>query len=161
MKKFISFGLTEPNYGSDATSLKTTATKVEGGYRLNGQKRWISMTPTFADYVVVWARNANEDNKIQGFIVTKGSKGFKATKIENKYSWRMVQNADLEFNDVFVPDNNRLAHAKDFASGTNTVLEASRLSIAWMAAGVAAGAYEAALKYCLNRKQFGRPIAKF
>lgn len=63
--------------------------------------------------------------------------------------------------DVFVPDSNRLAKAKDFATGTNAVLERSRLGIAWMSAGVAAGAYEAALKYCLKRKQFGKPIAKF
>jgi len=63
--------------------------------------------------------------------------------------------------DVFVPDNNRLNKAKNFASGTNVVLRSSRLGIAYQAAGIAAGAYEAALKYCLNRKQFGKPIAKF
>lgn len=63
MDKFICFGLTEPNYGSDATSLKTTATKCEGGYMLNGSKRWIG-NATFADYIVIWARNAEENNKI-------------------------------------------------------------------------------------------------
>ena len=63
--------------------------------------------------------------------------------------------------DVFVPDNNKLTHAKNFATGTNVILESSRLGVAWMVAGVACGAYEAAVKYCLNRKQFGRPIAKF
>lgn len=73
----------------------------------------------------------------------------------------MVQNADIEMKDVFVPDHNRLTKAKDFATGTNAVLESSRLGVAWLGAGIAAGAYEAALKYCLKRKQFGKPIAKF
>lgn len=73
----------------------------------------------------------------------------------------MVQNADIELKDVFVPTENKLTHSKDFATGTNVVLEQSRLGVAWMIAGVAAGAYEAALKYCLSRKQFGKPLAKF
>ena len=89
MDKFICFGLTEPNNGSDATGLKTTATKVDGGYLLNGQKRWIG-NATFADYIVIWARNANEGNNIQAFLATKGSKGLKCSKIENKYSLRIV-----------------------------------------------------------------------
>ena len=73
----------------------------------------------------------------------------------------MVQNADITLDDVFVPDFNKLTHSKDFTTGTNAVLESSRLQVAWMIAGVAAGAYEAALKYCLERKQFGKPLAKF
>jgi alkylation response protein AidB-like acyl-CoA dehydrogenase len=93
--------------------------------------------------------------------VTRGSPGLKTSKIENKYALRMVQNADIEMKDVFVPIKNKLTKSKDFATGTNTVLESSRLGVAWMVAGNAAGAYEAALKYCLNRKQFGKPIAKF
>lgn len=160
MDKICCFGLTEPDFGSDATSLTTTATEVDGGYVLNGQKRWIG-NATFADYIVVWARNAAEDNKIQGFVVTKGSKGLTTTKIENKYSLRVVQNADITLENCFVPKRNRLAKAKDFATGTNVVLESSRLVVAWMIGGLAVGAYEAALKYCLKRKQFGRPIASF
>ena len=74
---------------------------------------------------------------------------------------RMTQNADIELKDCFIPDKNKLTHSKDFATGTNKILEASRLMVAWMAAGVAAGAYEQCLKYCLQRKQFGRPIARF
>lgn len=73
----------------------------------------------------------------------------------------MVMNSDIVYDDVFVPDHNKLTHAKDFSTGTNIVLEKSRLSVAWVEAGIAAGAYEAALKYCLERKQFGKPIAKF
>lgn len=110
---------------------------------------------------MVWARNPEENNNIQGFIVTKGSKGLSTKKIENKFSLPMVQNADIFYDDVFVPDHNRLAYAKDFATGTNVMLENSRLGVAWIEAGIAAGAYEAALKYCLQRKQFGKPIAKF
>lgn len=92
-------------------------------------------------------------------MVTKGTLGLSMKKIENKYSLRMVQNADIEFKDVFVPFNNRLTKAKNFATGTNVVLESSRLAAGWMITGIAAGAYEAALKYTLNRKQFGKPLA--
>lgn len=144
MEKICCFGLTEPLNGSDATGLQTTATKVEGGYLLNGEKRWIG-NATFADYIVVWARNASQNNKIQAFVVEKGSKGLKTTKIENKFALRAVQNADIDLKDCFVPDNNKLTHSHDFATGTNKILEASRLVVAWMACGLQAGAYEAAL----------------
>lgn len=89
MDKFICFGLTEPNNGSDASSLKTTATKTDGGYILNGTKRWIG-NATFADYIVVWAKNADDGNRIQAFLVTRGTPGLKTSKIENKYALRMV-----------------------------------------------------------------------
>lgn len=89
LRKIMSFGLTEPDYGSDATSLKTSAKKVPGGYVLNGQKRWIG-NATFADYIIIWARNAEEGNKVQAFVVEKGSKGLKTSKIENKFALRIV-----------------------------------------------------------------------
>ena len=73
----------------------------------------------------------------------------------------LLENGIIRYDNVFVPENNRLAYAKDFATGTNVILEKSRLGIAWILAGIAAGAYEAALKYCLKRVQFGRPLAKF
>jgi len=158
-EKIFCFGLTEPDYGSDASSLKTTATKTEGGWILNGKKRWIG-NATMGD-VIVWARNASDGNKIQGFVVEKGSNGFHPTKIEGKMALRMTQNADITFKDCFVPDRNKLTYATDFATGTNRILESSRMMVAWIACGVSAGAYEAALKYCLQRIQFGRPIAKF
>jgi len=94
-------------------------------------------------------------------VVEKGSKGFNPVKMEGKWSLRMTQNADIELKDCFVPDNNKLAKAKDFGTGTNAILETSRLVVAWMACGLAAGAYENALKYTLQRVQFGRPVAKF
>jgi len=147
--RIMSFGLTEPLNGSDASGLQTTATKVEGGWKLNGEKRWIG-NATIGD-CIVWARNANDGNKIQAFYVEKGSQGFHTAKIERKYSLRGVWNADIKLKDCFVPDKNKLAHAKDFASSTNAMLEASRVLVAWMACGTAIGAYEAALKYCLAR----------
>lgn len=90
LKKIISFGLTEPEYGSDATSLKTFAKKVEGGYLLNGSKRWIG-NATFASYIIIWAKNVDEGNKIQAFVVEKGAKGLHTKKIENKFALRIVQ----------------------------------------------------------------------
>ena len=146
--------------GFKITGLKTVAIKTDGGYLVTGEKRWPG-NATFADYHIVWAKNPAENNNIQGFIVTKGSKGLHTSKIENKFSMPMVHNANIQYDRVFVPDHNRLTHAKDFATGTNVVLEKSRLGVAWIEAGIAAGAYEAALRYCLERKQFGKPIAKF
>jgi alkylation response protein AidB-like acyl-CoA dehydrogenase len=89
LKKILCFGLTEPTNGSDATGLISTAKKVEGGFILNGKKRWIG-NAGFADYIIYWAKNIDEGNKIQGFIVEKGSKGLSTNKIEGKYSLRMV-----------------------------------------------------------------------
>lgn len=89
LNKVWCFGLTEPDFGSDATGLKTTAKKVDGGYVINGVKRWIG-NATFADYIIVWARNEDEGGKIQAFVVEKGSKGLSTRKIENKYALRMV-----------------------------------------------------------------------
>jgi alkylation response protein AidB-like acyl-CoA dehydrogenase len=158
LRKILCFGLTEPTHGSDATSLLSTAKKTEGGFLINGKKRWIG-NGTFADYIIIWARNVDEGNKIQGFIVEKGSKGLKTSKIENKYSNRSVQkyifrilifySADIELTDVFVPLNNRLENALDFASGANNILKHSRLFVAWIATGCAAGAIESAIKYTL------------
>jgi len=110
--RILCFGLTEPQNGSDASQLKTTATKVEGGYVLNGHKRWIG-NGTFGD-VIVWARNPSDGDRVQAFVVEKGSKGFNPSKIEGKYSLRMTQNADIQLKDCFVPNNNKLTKAKDF-----------------------------------------------
>ena len=104
----------------------------------------------------------NEQGQVGCYVLeTEGAKGLTRTKIENKYSYRMMQNADVTFKDCFVPEGNKLDKANDFASGTNRILYQSRLGIAWMIAGLCSGAYEAALKYALDRKQFGKPIASF
>ena len=89
LKKFSCFGLTEPDNGSDATGMTTTARKVEGGYILNGKKRWPG-NAALADYSIIWAKNVSDGNKIQAFVVEKGSKGHKATAIPNKIGLRMV-----------------------------------------------------------------------
>ena len=89
MNKIACFGLTEPENGSDATNMQTTAKKVEGGYILNGKKRWPG-NGAVADLTVVWAKNISDGNKIQGFVVEKGMKGHSATKIPNKVAARMV-----------------------------------------------------------------------
>ena len=109
----------------------------------------------------MWARNEEEGGKIQAFVVEKGSPGCILTKIEGKMALRFVQNADITFKDCFVPDRNKLTHAKDFATGTNKILGASRIMVAWGAAGNAAGAYEDAIRYTRERIQFGKPIAGF
>lgn len=89
LKKLTCFGLTEPGNGSDATGMQTTARKVEGGYIINGKKRWPGNS-VLADYTIVWAKNLSDGNKIQGFVVEKGMKGHSATPIPNKIAVRMV-----------------------------------------------------------------------
>ncbi|KAF2288514.1 hypothetical protein GH714_008094 [Hevea brasiliensis] len=101
------WALTEPDYGSDASALKTTAMKVEGGWILEGQKRWIGNS-TFADVLVIFARNTST-NQINGFIVKKDAPGLTATKIENKIGLRIVQNGDILLKQVFVADEDSLA----------------------------------------------------
>jgi len=158
LTKVLAWALTEPETGSDASSIQSTAKKVPGGYLLNGRKRWIG-NATFSDYILVWARNLAEESKVQCFLLRKGTKGLKTSKIEHKVALRAVQNANIEMTDVFVPDEERFELAKDFASGTKEVLMHSRIYVAWMATGMAAGALEAAMAYCQERLQFKKPIA--
>ena len=93
---------------------------------MTGRKRWIG-NATFADYITVWAKNKDDGNRVQGFLVQKGSEGLVTKKMEGKMSCRMTQNADIFMDNVFVPDNMRLTKAKDFQSGTNALLRTSRL----------------------------------
>ncbi|KAJ7558445.1 hypothetical protein O6H91_04G039600 [Diphasiastrum complanatum] len=150
------WALTEPDYGSDASSLSTTATKVKGGWLLNGQKRWIGNS-TFADVAVIFARNTST-NQINGFIVNKGSLGYCATKIENKISLRIVQNGDIVLRDVFVPDDDRLPEINSFQD-TNKVLAVSRIMVAWQPIGISMGVYDMCHRYLQERRQFGAPLA--
>eukprot|EP00850_Spirogloea_muscicola_P003662 SM000015S01162 [mRNA] locus=s15:154557:158824:+ [translate_table: standard] len=150
------WALTEPNYGSDASSLNTTATRVEGGWRLDGQKRWIGNS-TFADVIVVFARNV-ETNQINGFIVRKGNPGFKAAKMETKIGLRIVQNGDISLSNAFVPERDRLPGVNSFAD-TNKVLAISRIMVAWQPIGIAMGVYDMCHRYLQEREQFGVPLA--
>ncbi|KAB1659485.1 acyl-CoA dehydrogenase [Pseudoclavibacter chungangensis] len=151
------FGLTEPLSGSDsAQGLRTTA-RLEGDeWVLNGSKRWIG-NATFADITVIWAKD-EADGQVKGFVVPNDTPGFVATKIENKISLRIVQNADITLTDVRVPAASKLVDANSFKD-TARVLRQTRAEVAWLAAGVALGAYEAALAYTTERVQFGKPIA--
>jgi len=154
-----SFGLTEPESGSDAArGLRTTAERHGDTWVLNGAKRWIG-NATWADIVIVWARDVSDD-KVKGFVVPTSTPGFSATKIEGKYSLRIVQNADITLNNVVIPDSHHLDNANSFAD-TNRVLQATRLDVAWSAVGNALGAYEKTVAYAQSRQQFGKPIASF
>jgi glutaryl-CoA dehydrogenase len=141
-----------------AGGLETTARRDGDEWVLNGTKRWIG-NATFADLVIVWARDT-ETNHVFGFVVEKGTPGFTATKIENKIALRIVQNADIVFEDCRVPDANRLENATNFKA-TSTILRQTRAGVAWEAVGVMLAAYEIALAYAKQREQFGRPIGKF
>ncbi|KQM60550.1 acyl-CoA dehydrogenase family protein [Agreia sp. Leaf210] len=151
------FGLTEPTSGSDsAQGLKTTATRDGDEWVLNGEKRWIGHA-TFSDITVIWAKDT-ADNQVKGFIVPTDTTGYRATKIENKQSLRIVQNADITLTDVRIPDSLRLQNANSFRD-TAKVLRLTRAEVAWAAVGNSIGAYEAALRYTKERVQFGKPIA--
>ncbi|KAH1090011.1 hypothetical protein J1N35_017268 [Gossypium stocksii] len=158
LKTVACWALTEPDYGSDASSLKTTATKVEGGWILEGQKRWIGNS-TFADVLVVFARNTTT-NQINGYLVKKDSPGLTATKIPNKIGLRIVQNGDILLKKVFVPDEDRLPGVNSFQD-TSKVLAVSRVMVAWQPIGISMGVYDMCARYLKERKQFGAPLAAF
>jgi glutaryl-CoA dehydrogenase len=159
MQKIGAFALTEPTGGSDvAGGLRTTARREGDTWVLDGAKRWIG-NGTFADLVIVWARDV-EDDHVKGFVVEKGTPGFTATKIENKMALRTVQNADITLRDCRVPEANRLQEAHSFRD-TARILRRTRSGVAWQAVGIMLAAYEIALRYSKEREQFGRPIAKF
>jgi len=159
MEKIGAFGLTEPDVGSGAAGGLTTTARRDGDeWVLNGEKKWIG-NATFADYVVIWARSA-EDGQVKGFVVEKGTPGFTATKMRDKIALRVVQNALITLEDVRVPEENRLQGANSFRD-TAAVLRLTRAGVAWMATGCARGAYEHALAYARERQQFGKPIAGF
>ena len=152
------WGLTEGKIGSDASSLEATVTKVPGGYRLNGDKRWIGNGNR--DLLIVWARNT-ENNKVEGFIVEMKNPGITTQVIKHKLPLRMVQNCHIHFNNVIIPEANKLPKAIDFQKGTSVVLKHSRIFVIWAAVGLAVGVYDNVIKYISNRKQFGVPISSF
>ena len=157
MEKIGAFGLTEPNYGSDATRLATRARKDGQEYVLNGEKRWIG-NASFADVTIIYARD--EENKIGGFLVEKGTPGLAVEVITGKISQRTVQNTDVKLEGVRVPIENRLANCDGFKDIAR-VLAPTRHNVAWEAVGHAIASYEAALTYAKHREQFGKPIASF
>jgi glutaryl-CoA dehydrogenase len=148
------FGLTEPDHGSDPGSMVTRAEKVDGGYKLNGAKTWISNAPV-ADVAVVWAKL---DGVIRGFIVERGTKGFSTPKIEGKLSLRASITGEIVLEDCVVPEENFLPNVKGLA-GPFGCLNNARYGIAWGAMGAAEFCWHRARQYTLDRKQFGRPLA--
>lgn len=153
------FGLTEPDHGSDvARGLETTATRKGDEWVLNGAKRWIG-NGTFADVAIIWAKDTT-DHQVKGFIVDTSLEGFIATKIENKYALRIVQNADITLENVVVPEAMRLQEANSFQD-TAKVLKLTRLEVAFSALGNAIGAYEKTVAYTKRREQFGRSLQSF
>lgn len=157
MEKIGAFGLTEPDHGSDAVALETSAHRVGDEYIINGSKRWIG-NASFADVVIIWARD--DAGKVGGFLVEKGTPGFEATVIKGKVAKRAVWQADIKMTDMHVPASNRLEHSHSFKD-TSSVLTATRSGVAWEAIGHAVAAYEIARDYTQQRIQFGKPLASF
>jgi len=159
LEKIGSFGLTEPEVGSGtARGLTTTARREGDTWVLNGQKKWIG-NATFADVNIIWARDVADD-QVKGFVVEKGTTGFKPEKLRNKIALRVVQNAHITLEDCRVPEANRLQQAHSFKD-VAAVLRMTRAGVAWEAVGCSQGAYELALEYAQEREQFGRPIGRF
>jgi glutaryl-CoA dehydrogenase len=149
------FGLTEPDHGSDPGGMVTRAKSVAGGYSLTGAKNWISNSP-IADVFIVWAKD--DTGTICGYILDKGMKGLSAPKIEGKLALRASITGEIVMDEVFVPEENKLLHAKGLA-GPFSCLNSARLGIAWGALGAAETCWHTALQYTMDRKQFGRPLA--
>jgi glutaryl-CoA dehydrogenase len=157
LEKLGAFALTEPEHGSDAVMLETTARQEGDEYVIDGKKRWIG-NGTVADVIIVWARD--EHNELGGFLVEKGLSGLEAVGITGKASKRPGIQAELSLEGVRVPVENRLPCAKSFKD-TTKALAVVRCGVAWEALGHAIAAYETALAYTKEREQFGRPIASF
>lgn len=158
--KLGAFALTEPEHGSDVAGLETRARRVGDTYVLDGAKRWIG-NGSIADIVVVWARDDAGD--VGGFVVETDrgvAEGYNARVITGKSGNRAVWQAEIRFEGVRVPADNRLVEARTF-SDTARVLTKSRQNVAWEAIGHAVAAYEAAVGYVMQRHQFGKPLARF
>lgn len=151
------FGLTEPDAGSDPASMRTRASKVAGGYLLNGSKTWISNSP-IADVFVIWAKSEAHGGKIRGFILEKGMRGLSAPKIDSKLSLRASITGMVAMQDVEVPEESLLPEVEGL-KGPFGCLNRARYGISWGAMGAAEACFHATQRYGLDRKQFGRPLA--
>jgi len=148
------FGLTEPNSGSDPASLTTYATKVDGGYRLSGNKMWITNSP-IADVFVIWAKL---EGVIRGFVLEKGMAGLSAPKIEGKFSLRASITGEIVMDNVLVPQSNIFPEVQGL-KGPFSCLNKARYGISWGAMGAAEFCFNSARTYTLDREQFKRPLA--
>ncbi|OFX26221.1 MAG: acyl-CoA dehydrogenase [Bacteroidetes bacterium GWA2_31_9] len=151
------FGLTEPNHGSDPGGMKTNVKDMGDHYLLNGSKMWITNS-TIADIGVVWAKN--EQGVVLGMIVEKGMSGFTAPETHGKWSLRASVTGEMVFDNVKIPKENIFPGVKGLR-GPLSCLNSARYGIAWGVIGAAMDCYDSALRYSLERQQFGRPIAGF
>ena len=149
------FGLTEPDHGSDPSGMKTRAVFTNGNYVLNGSKNWITNSP-IADVFIIWAKDENND--IRGFILEKEMKGLSCPKIEGKFSLRTSNTGMIFMDNVIVPKENILPNVKGL-KGPFSCLNNARYGISWGVLGAAEDCYLRAREYCLDRKQFKRPLA--
>ena len=150
-----SFGLTEPDAGSDPNAMKTRAKKVANGYQISGTKTWISNSPV-ADVMIVWAKD--DEGIIRGFIIERNSKGLSTPKIEGKLSLRASMTGQIVMEDVFCSEEQMLPNASGL-SAPFACLNSARYGISWGALGAAEFCFETARQYSLDRMMFGKPIA--
>lgn len=156
------WGLTEPNTGSDAGNMQTTAVKDGDDWVLNGTKCWITHGIS-AEVAVVIARTGEprKSGNSTAFIVERGTAGFKAGKKENKLGMRASETTEMIFDNCRIPDANRMGEVGDGFRQALKILDGGRISIAALSLGIAKGAFEAALQYSQERQQFDQPIANF
>ena len=150
-----SFGLTEPNHGSNPSGMETKYKDMGDHYLLNGAKLWISNAP-FCDIAVVWAKN--EEGRIHGLIVERGMEGFTTPETHNKWSLRASATGELIFDNVKVPKENLIPNKSGLGAPLGC-LDSARFGISWGAIGAAMDCYDTALRYAKERIQFGKPIA--
>ncbi|WP_254538486.1 acyl-CoA dehydrogenase family protein [Halomarina litorea] len=154
------FGLTEPQHGSDPTSMETYAVEEDEGYTLNGAKTWITNSP-IADVAIVWARDRSAaETPVRGFLVETDRDGVSTNKIDEKLSLRASITGEIGLNDVYVPEENVLPGVEGM-KGPLSCLTQARYGIAWGAIGAARDCFETARQYATDREQFGGPIARF
>ena len=156
------WGLTEPNTGSDAGNMQTTAVKVGEQWKINGTKSWITHGKS-GDVAVVICRTGEPraKNNSTAFIVDRGTPGFSAGKKENKLGMRASETAEMIFDNCMISDENRLGEVGDGFKQAMKILDGGRISIAALSLGIAKGAYEASIKYSKERHQFDQPISNF
>lgn len=161
-EKLGAWGLTEPGSGSDASGMKTTAVRRDGGWVINGAKNFITHGIS-GDICVVLAVTSREmrSRGVSAFVVERGTRGFMAGKKENKLGVRASETASLIFEDCWIPEENLLGEPGRGFVNAMQILDGGRISIAALSLGIAQGAFEAALKYSLERKQFDQPIFDF
>ncbi|MGJ8733572.1 MAG: acyl-CoA dehydrogenase family protein [Cellulophaga sp.] len=152
-----SFGLTEPNHGSNPGGMESKYKDMGDHYLLNGAKLWISNSP-FCDVAVVWAKN--EEGRINGLIVERGMEGFSTPETHNKWSLRASATGELIFDNVKVPKENLLPNKNGLGAPLGC-LDSARYGIAWGAIGAAMDCYDTALRYAKERIQFGKPIGAY